>query len=91
MCPKSADEMADCVHSDQTAPLAPMDGCTCAFAEFMEDEKCHNLMIWLISIFVFIASLRLGELSFPVNKKNKGKHKKMEKNTPTVSSSFILQ
>lgn len=30
------------------------------------------------------ASLRLGELSFPVNKKNKGKHKKMEKNTPTA-------
>ena len=27
--------------------LAPLDGCVCAFEEFMEDKKCHNLMRWL--------------------------------------------
>ena len=34
--------------------LAPLDGCACAIEEkneFTEDEKCHNLMSWLIFSF----------------------------------------
>ena len=44
--------------------LAPLDGCACTFEEWVsEDEKCHNLMRWLI-LFVLSSS-------------NKPRHKKI--------------
>ena len=35
----------------KTRHLAPLDGCACVKNEFTEDEKCHNLMSWLISFY----------------------------------------
>ena len=38
--------------------LPPLDGCACAFEEwvyeFTEDEKCHNLMSWLNFFYHFV-------------------------------------
>ena len=40
--------------------LAPLDCCACAFEEFLEDEKYHNLMSCLIlDIFIHVIDLDL--------------------------------